>query len=105
MAGPWGQQFPEPVFDNVFEVIEQRLVGQHHLKLTLKSRESDGYLDAIAFYIDPVQWPNYRAKKIHAAYTLDINEYRGRVKLQLKIVALQAVEGEMAESAVYTQRM
>ncbi len=96
MAGPWGQQFPEPVFDNVFEVIEQRLVGQHHLKLTLKSRESDGYLDAIAFYIDPAQWPNYRAKKIHAAYTLDINEYQGRVKLQLKIVALQAMEGEMA---------
>ena len=34
-AGPWGQQFAEPVFDNVFEILDQRLVGKNHLKMTL----------------------------------------------------------------------
>ncbi|KTD23452.1 single-stranded-DNA-specific exonuclease [Legionella lansingensis] len=87
-AGPWGQQFPEPCFDNIFEVIDQRLVGQHHLKLTLAHPEG-GLFDAIAFNIDVNLWPNYRAKQIHAAYKLDINTYQGRTRLQLVIEALQ----------------
>ncbi|MCP0913486.1 MULTISPECIES: single-stranded-DNA-specific exonuclease RecJ [Legionella] len=91
-AGPWGQQFPEPVFDNVFEILEQRLVGQHHLKLTLVHEQGNEPLDAIAFNVDLNTWPNHRARKIHAAYKLDINEYGGRTKLQLVLSCLQAVE-------------
>lgn len=91
-AGPWGQQFPEPVFDNVFEILEQRLVGQHHLKLTLQHEQGGGVIDAIAFNIDLKAWPNPRARYMHAAYKLDINEYHGRTKLQLVIAAMQAKE-------------
>lgn len=90
-AGPWGQQFPEPVFDNVFEILEQRLVGQHHLKLTLQHEQGSGAVDAIAFNIDLKTWPNPRARYMRAAYRLDINQYHGRTKLQLVIAAMQAI--------------
>ena len=90
-AGPWGQQFPEPAFDNIFEILEQRLVGQHHLKLTLQHKEGGGPIDAIAFNIDLKIWPNHRARYLQAVYKLDINEYNGRTKLQLLITELKAM--------------
>lgn len=90
-AGPWGQQFSEPMFDNVFEILDQRLVGQHHLKLTLALTDGGKPLDAIAFQIDLKSWPNHRARQLHAAYRLDLNTYNGRTKLQLIIVAMKAV--------------
>ncbi|GGI75436.1 single-stranded-DNA-specific exonuclease RecJ [Legionella impletisoli] len=89
-AGPWGQHFPEPVFDNRFEILDQRLVGERHLKLTLIHEQGGDVLDAIAFNVDLNAWPNYRLNRVHAAYRLDINEYGGRTKLQLVIVALKA---------------
>ena len=90
-SGPWGQQFPEPVFDNVFEILEQRIVGQNHLKLTLQHEQGGEPIDAIAFNIDLKRWPNHRARYLHAVYKLDINEYNGRRKLQLIIAAMQAM--------------
>lgn len=90
-AGPWGQQFAEPVFDNVFEVLDQRLVGKNHLKMTLVTTQGDQQVDAIAFNIDLKSWPNHRVKYIHAAYKLDINFYQGRTRLQLLIQAMNAV--------------
>lgn len=98
-AGPWGQQFPEPVFDNTFEILEQRVVGQNHLKLTLKHEQGDEIIDAIAFNIDHSNWPNHRASYLHAAYKLDVNEYNGRTKLQLIISAMQAHK-EVVKDAV-----
>lgn len=80
-AGPWGQAFPEPLFDDVFKIVEQRLVGDKHLKLKL---EKDGKaIDAIAFFVDTDVWPNHRCSAIHAAYRLDVNEFRGRSSVQL----------------------
>ncbi|WP_131783398.1 single-stranded-DNA-specific exonuclease RecJ [Legionella gresilensis] len=90
-AGPWGQQFPEPCFDNEFEILEQRLVGQHHLKLTLLHNLGGEPIDAIAFNVDLTSWPNHRAKKVHVAYKLDINVFQGRSKLQLLVTALKAL--------------
>ena len=89
-AGPWGQQFPEPLFDNVFEILDQRIVGQNHLKLTLVREQGGQPIDAIAFNIDLKEWPNHRARFLHAAYKLDINEYNGRTKLQLIVASMQA---------------
>ncbi|CEG56826.1 single-stranded-DNA-specific exonuclease RecJ [Legionella fallonii] len=90
-AGPWGQQFAEPVFDNVFEILDQRLVGQNHLKMTLVSSKGGEQVDAIAFNIDLKAWPNHRAKYIHAAYKLDINFFQGRTRLQLLIQAMNVI--------------
>lgn len=89
-AGPWGQQFPEPCFNNSFEILEQRLVGQQHLKLSLSHPDGGNSIDAIAFNIDLNKWPNHRAKKAHVVYKLDINFYQGRTRLQLMIDALEA---------------
>jgi single-stranded-DNA-specific exonuclease len=91
-GGPWGQGFPEPLFDGKFSVIEQKLVGQHHLKMLLMSPDCEYCLDAIAFNIDTDKWPNERCSNIDAAYRLDVNFYRGREKLQLLIEELKAVE-------------
>lgn len=88
-AGPWGQGFAEPSFDGVFEVIEQRLVGEKHLKLNLKK---NGYhYDAIAFYVDTQQWPDHRCQQLKVVYKPDINEYLGQRRLQLLIDYLEPV--------------
>ncbi|MRI35038.1 single-stranded-DNA-specific exonuclease RecJ [Endozoicomonas sp. OPT23] len=88
-AGPWGQNFPEPTFDGTFQVLQQRLVGQKHLKLVLKVPSSEFYLDAIAFNIDTAVWPDLSIQKIHTVYKLDINEFRGQHSLQLMIDYLE----------------
>lgn len=93
-AGPWGQQFVEPVFDNIFEVLDQRIVGKHHLKMTLMTTQGNQQVDAIAFNVDLNSWPNYRVKYVHAAYKLDINFYQGRTRLQLLIQVMNAVNQE-----------
>ncbi len=81
-AGPWGQEFPEPVFDGVFDVVQSRIVGQHHLKLVLRLPFNDLLIDAIAFYPErPEQWLGVR--QIRTAYQLDINEYQGKRSVQL----------------------
>jgi single-stranded-DNA-specific exonuclease len=98
-AGPWGQLFPEPLFDNVFEVLDQRLVGQHHLKLTLSFPPNGAPLDAIAFQVDTKMWPNHRAKWIHAVYKMDMNTYQGRSRLQLILLDFQATETAGVEAA------
>lgn len=93
-AGPWGQQFAEPVFDNLFEILDQRLVGKNHLKMTLVSKQGGQQVDAIAFNVDLNVWPNHRAKYVHAAYKLDINFFQGRTRLQLMIQAMNPANQE-----------
>jgi single-stranded-DNA-specific exonuclease len=84
-AGPWGQMFPEPVFDGQFAIINQRIVGSNHLKLTLGIINSQVCIDAIAFNIDLDEWLDESCQKIHCAYQLDINEFRGNQTLQFII--------------------
>ena len=90
-AGPWGQSFPEPSFDGYFQLIQQRLVGQKHLKMVLKIPDSEFFMDAIAFNIDPQLWPNPEINKVRAVYKLDINEYRGQQSLQLLVDYIEPV--------------
>ena len=89
-AGPWGQHFPEPGFHGEFNLIQQRLVGERHLKMVLQPQGSAEVLDAIAFNIDPQVWPDPNVRQVRLAYSLDINEYRGRQSLQLMVRHLQA---------------
>ncbi|NMP15024.1 single-stranded-DNA-specific exonuclease RecJ [Thalassotalea sp. Y01] len=88
-AGPWGQNFPEPVFDNTFTLVQQRIVGDKHLKLVVQL--GDLVVDAIAFNVDLSQWPNHQCQSLHIAYKLDINEFRGRQTVQLMVEHLQAL--------------
>jgi single-stranded-DNA-specific exonuclease len=80
-AGPWGQGFPEPVFDGEFQVQSSRIVGECHIKLTLRAGERAQPVDAIAFNaLD--YWPS-DAKVVRLAYKLDVNFFRGRETAQL----------------------
>ena len=89
-AGPWGQHFPEPLFNGVFEIIQQRLVGEKHLKLVLKTQCGTRTLDAIAFNIDRELWPNPNVRWVELAYKLDVNVFRERESVQLMISHLAA---------------
>ena len=84
-AGPWGQQFPEPIFDGQFKIINQKIVGSNHLKLTLGIIGTQQVIDGIAFNIDLDEWTDQSCQKITCAYQLDINEFRGMQSVQLMI--------------------
>jgi single-stranded-DNA-specific exonuclease len=92
-AGPWGQGFPEPSFDGEFVVLQQRLLGERHLKLVLGSPgRPQRLLDAIAFNVDSEFWRHCNASRIRAVYRLDVNEYRGQRSLQLIIDQLEPIQ-------------
>lgn len=84
-AQVWGQGFAPPLFCDEFRVINQRILKERHLKLTL---EKDGVnYDAIWFgHIDSL--PN-RAK---VAYRLDANEFNGRTRVQLLVEHAEAAD-------------
>ena len=89
-AGPWGSGFPEPIWSGDFTVIEQRVVGDNHLKLRVRPAGGGEVIDAIAFN---QAGPSYRGT-VQLAYRLDVNEYRGIERPQLvveQIAALSAV--------------
>ncbi len=82
-ASPWGQGFPAPLFDGVFVVTGQRVVGERHLKLTLQTVAGGGRpIDAIAFNTPALP---AACGKVHLAYRLDVNAYRGIESAQLVV--------------------
>ena len=91
-AGPWGSGFPEPMWSGDFDVLEQRTVGEKHLKLRVRPAAGGAALDAIAFN---QAGPAFRGV-VQLAYRLDVNEYRGVESAQLiveQITSLQAAHG------------
>ena len=80
-AGPWGSAFPEPMWCGDFAVVEQRTVGENHLKLRVRPAEGGSVMDAIAFN---QAGPVYRGT-VTLAYKLDVNEFRGVENPQLVV--------------------
>lgn len=93
-GGPWGQGFPEPVFDGEFKILHQKLVGDKHLKLMLeplhKGHGTNLMIDGIAFNVDVRRWPDASVNNVHVAFRLDINEFRGNQTVQLMIENIEA---------------
>ena len=83
-AGPWGQHFPEPMFQGEFAVINNRVVGEKHLKLTLQVPGDGPLIDAIAFNAD-ADLLHRNLARIALAYRLDVNEFRGNLSPQLVV--------------------
>jgi single-stranded-DNA-specific exonuclease len=81
-AGPWGQGFPEPMFDGVFDVLDWRVVGEKHLKFSLRLRGQATPLNAIQFNGWHDQPPPSR---IQAAYQLDTDDWQNRRGIQLLV--------------------
>jgi single-stranded-DNA-specific exonuclease len=86
-AGPWGQGFEEPIFQGEFELVEQKVVGEKHLKCRLKLIGSTQIHDGIAFFQPPLE-----AKNVLVAYKLSINIWRGNSSLQLMVEQIQAIK-------------
>ncbi|WP_095099097.1 MULTISPECIES: single-stranded-DNA-specific exonuclease RecJ [Serratia] len=84
-GGPWGQAFPEPTFDGRFRILQQRLVGEKHLKLMVEPLGGGPLLDGIAFNVDTALWPDSSVREVELAYKLDVNEFRGNRNVQLLI--------------------
>lgn len=84
-AGPWGQMFPEPLFDGHFRLLQQRIVGERHLKVMVEPVGGGPLLDGIAFNVDTACWPDNGVREVQLAYKLDINEFRGNRSVQLII--------------------
>ena len=91
-AGPWGSGFPEPTWSGDFELVEQRTVGENHLKMRLRPVDGGNVIDAIAFN---QAGPGYRGV-VRLAYRLDVNEWQGRETPQLVVEQIAAVQAGAA---------
>jgi single-stranded-DNA-specific exonuclease len=91
-AGPWGSAFPEPMWSGDFDIVEQRTVGENHLKLRVRLAEGGKLIDAIAF---GQAGPVYRGI-VQLAYTLDVNEFRGVENPQLVVEQIAPLQGRSA---------
>lgn len=88
-AAPWGQNFSMPLFDGKFRVLEQRLLAQKHLKMTLKM--GDRCIEAIAFNVDTNVWPDHRCDFVQLAYRLTSDSYMGRKKVKLIVEYMEPI--------------
>jgi single-stranded-DNA-specific exonuclease len=96
-AGPWGQSFPEPMFDGCFEVRNVRILGERHLKLEVRADGhaglGTGSCEAIAFrHFDHDDAPQVRPdSRVELAYRLDVNRFNGSERLQLVVEYLRVL--------------
>jgi single-stranded-DNA-specific exonuclease len=93
-AGPWGQSFPEPMFDGRFQVCSARIVGERHLRLDVSVGDGPA-CEAIVFrHFDEDGAALVPAQSwVELAYRLDINQYNGTERVQLVVEYLQVVAG------------
>jgi len=91
-AGPWGAGFPEPLWNGDFAIVDQRTVGENHLKLRVRPAAGGDVVDAIAFN---QAGPSYRGV-VQLAFRLDVNEYRGIESPQLVVEQIASVQSHDA---------
>jgi single-stranded-DNA-specific exonuclease len=91
-AGPWGQGFPEPVFDGSFELVGQRVLGDAHLKMIVRPLGEDTRLDAIAFNQQAGEWRV--GDPVRFVYRLDVNRYFATPGVQLVVEHIEPLTAE-----------
>ena len=87
-AGPWGQAFPEPLFDNLFECASWKVMGERHLRLQLRDPRDGTLHDAVMFNAYHGQSP---PPQLRAAYELTINDWQGRETPRLLLRHIEPV--------------
>jgi single-stranded-DNA-specific exonuclease len=87
-GGPWGQAFPEPVFDGTFAVDSWRVMGETHLRFNLRC---DGFLAPLEAVMFNCYAGSAPPNRFRAAYSLDINEWNGASKLRLLLRHVDAI--------------
>jgi single-stranded-DNA-specific exonuclease len=95
-GGPWGQAFPEPVFDGEFDVVEARAVGERHLKLWLRAETAMPPVEAIAFgYFDePETRRPHAGSRLTLAYRLQSTSFGGLPHAELLVEHVAGIKGE-----------
>jgi single-stranded-DNA-specific exonuclease len=83
-GGPWGQGFPEPLFDGEFQVLGQRTFGERHRRLNLRLPGGRRTLEAVAFNAGERAWPAHGGV-VRIAYRLDANEWQGSRSARLVV--------------------
>lgn len=93
-GGPWGQGFPEPLFDGEFLVVEARIVGQTHLKFWARANGEGKPLEAIAFgyYGEPGAPAVQAGSRLRLAYRLEASDFGGSLKPELKAESVEPLE-------------
>jgi single-stranded-DNA-specific exonuclease len=86
MLTPWGQNFPEPIFENKFELLQHRVLKEKHLKMQVRPLDGGEPIDAIAFNTVDTNC----VKQIQLVYKLDVNVFRGNKSLQLMVIELDS---------------
>ncbi len=90
LAGPWGQGFPEPVFDGIFTVLQARPLAGRHLKMSVLPERGGVPLSAIHFG----GWTGAPPpSRIHLAYQLEPDDWGGRRSVQLLVRYWQPADG------------
>jgi single-stranded-DNA-specific exonuclease len=85
-AGPWGQGFPEPLFENLFECARCRPIGERHWRLDLRDPRDGSVHDAVMFNVPAGQPP----PRLRAVYELAINDWQGRESPRLMLRHIEA---------------
>jgi single-stranded-DNA-specific exonuclease len=83
-AGPWGQAFPEPLFEGSFQVRQRRRIGADHRHLKLRLLAGGVEVDAVAFNISDEEWPE-NCDNVSVTYRIEVNRFNGFETLQLMI--------------------
>ncbi|TBR39544.1 MULTISPECIES: single-stranded-DNA-specific exonuclease RecJ [Dyella] len=87
-GGPWGQAFPEPLFDNEFECVSWRVMGETHLRFDLRDPRDGSRLEAVMFNAYKGTPPPARMR---AVFELGINDWQGRESVRLLLRQIEAV--------------
>ncbi len=86
--GPWGEGFPEPLFDGNFEISEVRPIQNRHLRFALTG--SDGRrVQAIRFRAQVREKALTPGVRVRAVYALEVNRYQGTERLQMRLEAIE----------------
>jgi single-stranded-DNA-specific exonuclease len=89
-AGPWGQAFPQPCFDNVFETLSWWRMAADHVKLRVRDPRSGKEYDAVHFRgYQEEAYPQF----VRIAYELNSNTWYEQTNLQLMVKTIQPFEG------------
>ncbi|MBB3226958.1 single-stranded-DNA-specific exonuclease [Luteibacter sp. Sphag1AF] len=88
-AGPWGQGFPQPVFEQRFECVSWKVMGQRHLRLQLRCHQSGVVHDAVMFNAYHGTPP---PAQVRVAYELTINDWQGRESVRLLVQHMEACD-------------
>lgn len=87
-AGPWGQGFPQPLFDGEFDITSQHIIGERHLRLRLKVAATGQKVEGIAFNHNRL----LPKKRVRLAYRLDVNYYQGMETAQIIVEEVDVSE-------------